>query len=98
MEVKTKENTMNFVLNDKVYNVLKWLAILALPAIGTFYFTLASIWGLPYADEISKTCNALGTLIGVLIGVSSLNLKSEKDAETEYVTEDIKSEDTEAQG
>lgn len=89
---------MNFVLNDKVYQVLKWVAILALPALGTFYFTLASIWGLPYADEVSKTCNALGTLIGVLIGVSQLNLKSELDPETVYVGEDIKSEDTEANG
>lgn len=88
----------NFTLNDKVYNVLKWLAILALPVIGTFYSTIASIWGLPYADEISKTCNALGTLIGALIGVSHLNLKSELDAEPEYVTEDIKSDDPEAQG
>lgn len=60
------------ILNDKIYNVLKWVAVLALPAFGTFYTFLAPVWGWPYSDEIGKTVLAVSTLIGTLIGVSTL--------------------------
>ena len=65
-------------LSNKWYNVLKWLALIALQAVGIFYATLASIWSLPYGDEIKDTFNAVALLIGVLIGVSSYNYKKEK--------------------
>ena len=86
------------VLNDKVYKVLKWLALIALPAIGTFYSTIGAIWNLPYTAEVAKTLQALGTLVGILIGVSALNLKPEKDAETEYIEEEPTKASDEAQG
>ena len=41
-----------FKLTDKQYDILKWIAMIVLPAIGAFYFTLANIWGLPYAEQI----------------------------------------------
>ena len=55
------------VLSDKVYNVLKWIAQIALPALGTLYFGLSSIWGLPYGEEIGGTIVALDTFLGVLL-------------------------------
>lgn len=58
-------------LSDKQYNLLKWIALIALPAIGTFYFTLATIWGLPYADQIVGTITAVDTLLGALLGIST---------------------------
>jgi len=58
------------ILNDKVYNVLKWIALIALPATAVLYGTIAKIWGLPYGTEIPATINAVGVFIGVLIGVS----------------------------
>lgn len=59
------------LLNDKVYNILKRIALCVLPAIGTFYFTISRIWGLPYCEEIVGTITAIDTLIGALIGIST---------------------------
>ena len=59
------------VLNDKVYTVLKYLCQVGLPALGTLYFALAQIWGLPYSEQVVGTIAAITTFIGVLIGVSS---------------------------
>ena len=54
-----------FKLTDKQYDILKWIAMIVLPAIGAFYFTLANIWGLPYAEQIVGTITAVDTLLGV---------------------------------
>lgn len=59
------------ILNDRFYSVLKWLAVICLPALATCYNILASIWSLPYAEEISKTILAVSTLIGSLICIST---------------------------
>lgn len=58
-------------LPNKVYDVLKWIALVCLPAITVFYVACAGIWGWPYADEIAKTSAAVCTLIGALIGIST---------------------------
>lgn len=65
-------------LNDKVYNVLKWVCLIALPALEVFYFTLSKIWGLPFGAEIPATINAVAVLIGALIGISQINISKEK--------------------
>lgn len=71
------------ILNDKLYNVLKWLALIALPATAVLYGTIAKIWGLPYGTEIPATINAIGVFVGVLIGVSHLAIKKgEKNDES----------------
>ena len=62
-------------LPDKVYNVLKWVALICLPAMAVFYAVIAKIWGLPYESEIPATINAVAVLIGALIGVSHLSIK-----------------------
>ena len=59
-------------INNKVYDVLKWVAILFLPALSTFIAYVFPIWNIPYGDEISKTITALATFVGVIIGVSSI--------------------------
>lgn len=58
---------------NKVYDVLKWLALVAIDAIGIFYKTIATIWALPLGDEVLATCAALSVLIGALIGISGAN-------------------------
>lgn len=58
-------------MNNKVYDILKWIALVVLPGIGAFYFTLASIWGLPYAEQIVGTITAVDTLLGTLLGIST---------------------------
>ena len=60
-------------LNDKVYDVLKYIAIIGLPAIATFYAVIAPVWGLPYGEEIPKTISAVQTCLGALLMVSTAN-------------------------
>ena len=59
-------------MSDKVYDILKWIALIALDALGLFYSTISVIWELPYGDEVLKTCAALSLLIGTLIGISNV--------------------------
>jgi len=56
--------------NTKVYDALKWAALVGLDALGLLYSTVSGIWGLPYGDEVLKTCGAVSLCIGTLIGVS----------------------------
>lgn len=62
-------------LKDSVYNVLKWVALIVLPALSVFYSALANIWGLPYGTQIPLTIDAIDVLIGSLIGISHLAIK-----------------------
>lgn len=59
-------------LSNKTYDTLKWIAQYLLPASGTLYFALASIWGLPYGEEIVGTITAVDAFLGVLLGISTL--------------------------
>lgn len=59
------------LLGDKTYNVLKQIAQVWLPAVGTLYFALAQIWGLPAAEEISGTVLAVDTFLGIVLGLST---------------------------
>lgn len=58
-------------MNNKVYDVLKWIALILLPAIATLYFALSGIWGFPYGEEIVGTITAIDTFLGVILGISS---------------------------
>jgi hypothetical protein len=58
-------------LNSKVYDILKWITMIVLPALATAYVGLASIWGFPYADEVAKTTAVICTLLGALLGIST---------------------------
>lgn len=69
--------------NSKLYDALKWIALVALDALGVAYESLANVWNLPYGDEIMKTCTIVSILIGALIGVSSHKYKNiEVDTDT----------------
>ena len=64
-------------LNNNVYDVLKWAALILLPALGTLYFALAGIWGFPYAEQIVGTITAIDTFLGVLLVISNNSYKKE---------------------
>ena len=68
---------MKLELNDKVYDVLKWLALIALPALAVLYNVLAGVWGWPCAQEVATTINAVIAFIGTLIGISTAQYKKE---------------------
>ena len=63
--------------NDKVYNVLKWLCLIALPATSVFYATLDGAFGWGYADTVTTVIAGVGTFIGALIGISTANYNRE---------------------
>ena len=58
-------------LSNKMYDLLKWIAMYFLPAVGTLYFALAGIWGLPYGEEIVGSITAVDTFLGVILGIST---------------------------
>ena len=62
-------------MTNKVYDVLKWIALVALPAITTLWLALANIWGFPYAEAIGATMTAITAFLGALLGVSSIQYK-----------------------
>ena len=62
---------MKFKLSNDWYDVLKWIALICIPAIATFYVALAPVWGWPYAEEVAKTANAVCVLLGALLGIST---------------------------
>jgi len=65
-------------LSNKAYDVLKYIAQIALPALGTLYFALASIWGLPYGEEIVGTITAIDTFLGAMLMISTANYNKTK--------------------
>lgn len=79
-------------MSNKVYDILKFLAQIVLPAIATFYVTIASIWNLPLGDEISRTVMAVDTLLGAILMISNANYRANK---LDSVTEDQSANETE---
>lgn len=65
----------NYILPDEAYKVLKWLALIVLPALAVFVYVVGPAWNLPCVDQIVTTLNALAVLVGALIGVSELKAK-----------------------
>ena len=68
-------------LSNRVYDILKWIAMYLLPASGTLYFALAGIWGLPYGEQIVGTITAVDTFLGVLLGISTAQYKKAENSE-----------------
>lgn len=65
-----KEN--KYLLPDKAYEILKWVALIALPAVAWLVGVVGPQWGLPHCGELVTTINAVGVFVGALIGVSQL--------------------------
>ena len=66
-------------MNNKVYDALKWIAMYLLPALGTLYFALAGIWGLPYGEQIVGTITAIDTFLGIILGISTTQYNKRVD-------------------
>ena len=59
------------ILNNKIYDVLKWVVMVVIPALTTAYVGLSGVWGWPYAEEVAKTSAVICTLLGALLGIST---------------------------
>ena len=68
-------------MSNKVYDILKWIALFLLPAIGTLYFALAGIWGFPYGEQVVGTITAVDTFRGVVLGISTARYNKRIDLE-----------------
>ena len=79
-----KENT----LHNKSYDILKWVALVALPATSALYVTLAALWHLPAPTEVAGTIAAVDTFLGVLLGVSSNKYAANQPSGSLHVSED----------
>ena len=64
-------------MNDKVYDILKWVAMLFLPALATLVSVIFAVWNIPYGDQISKTIMALDAFLGAILGISSIQYKKD---------------------
>ena len=70
------------ILNDKWYDILKWTAIIALPALSTFIVVISKIWGwAEMGSMIAQTITAVAVLLGTLLGISSFSYKNLKDVD-----------------
>lgn len=58
-------------MTNKAYDIIKWIVVIVLPSLGTLYFALASIWGLPYGEEIVGTITAIDTFLGAVMMIST---------------------------
>ena len=67
-----------FLLSNKLYDVLKYCVMVAIPALTTAYVGLSGIWGWPYAEEVAKTANAVCVLLGALLGISTASYYKDK--------------------
>lgn len=59
------------MLSNKVYDILKWCVMIAIPALTTAYVGLAAVWGWPCPDAVAKTSAIICTLLGALLGIST---------------------------
>lgn len=68
-------------MNNKLYDILKWVTLIVIPALSTAYVGLAAVWGFPYAEQVAKTACVVCTLLGALLGIST----AEYHKETMYI-------------
>lgn len=65
-------------LDDRIYDILKWITMICIPALTTAYVGLSGVWGWPYATEIAKTSAVICTLLGALLGISTATYNREQ--------------------
>ena len=70
---------MTYIVPEQIYQVLKWAGLIALPALAVFVSTVGQAWGMDAAtlNAIVTTLNALGVLVGALLGISQATGKPE---------------------
>ncbi len=82
------EGTEQMRLSNKTYDTLKWVALIALPALQVFWLTIGKVWNINYTVEIGATIGAVALFLGTLLGVSTDNYRANKMQDT-FNTDDI---------
>ena len=76
-DTSTDSNIQNGLIPDRLYDILKWVAIIVMPALSTFIVGLGGIWSLPYAGQVAATVTAVGVLLGAFLGLSSVKYNNQ---------------------
>lgn len=63
------------MISNRTYDILKFVAQIVMPALGSLYFALSTIWGLPYGEQVVGTITAIDAFLGALLGISSAQWK-----------------------
>lgn len=71
---------MVVIMSNKLYDILKWIALVALDAIALLYQTIAAIWNLPFAEQIPATIIAISVCLGTFLGISSIKYNKADDS------------------
>ena len=66
-------------MSNKIYNVLKWIAMIVLPALATLYLGLSNVWALPYGEEVSTTITLANTFLGTVLMISTSQYNKRAD-------------------
>lgn len=66
-------------MSNRTYDILKYIALIALPALQVFWLTIGKIWDISYTVEIGATIGAVALLLGTLLGVSTKNYLADKE-------------------
>lgn len=88
-------------MSNKTYDILKWIALVFLPALQVLWLGLGKIWGFPYLVEIGATIACVDVFLGTLLGVSNVRYNATNTLQTTYNTEEflkmieVEDEDTE---
>ena len=64
-------------ISNKLYDILKWLVIIVLPAVATLYKALSAVWAWPYANEVVTTITAVDTFLGAVLCISTATYNKE---------------------
>lgn len=62
-------------LNNKVYDAMKWIVMIVLPAISALYVGLGSIWGWPYLEQVAGSISCVTVFLGALLGISTVQYR-----------------------
>ncbi len=81
---------MKTLLPNKLYEVLKWLAIVAIPAFGEAYVRLSAVWNLPYGQQVNETALIVTFVLGALLGISTIQYNKQVSADIEKIGEEVK--------
>lgn len=66
-------------MSNKMYDILKYIAQIGLPALGALYFALSTIWGFPYGEQIVGTITAIDAFLGALLGISTVQYRKKNE-------------------
>lgn len=80
---------MKALLPDKAYEILKWICVIAIPALVILIKTVFPVQNIPYAEPIATTLTAIGLFIGALIGVSTISYRNKIDTDIKQIGEEV---------